>query len=120
MDYEQKYKEALERAKQFHNKELYAECNGNLVEYIFPELKESEDEKVREWVYNYFHSCFPTWIHPDITCGEILAWLEKQGQKPAWSEADDEEFEIATNVLKDAGQYDSAAWLITLKQRIGE
>ena len=40
MDYEQKYKEALERAKEFHEKELYAECNVNLVEYIFPELKQ--------------------------------------------------------------------------------
>ena len=42
MDYEKKYKEALERARQFSEKPLM-EYSSNIVEYIFPELAESED-----------------------------------------------------------------------------
>lgn len=40
MDYEQKYNAALGRAK-----EKYSACSAPaLLEYIFPELKESEDD----------------------------------------------------------------------------
>lgn len=46
--------------------------------------------------------------------------LKNTEQNPTWAVDDDEEFEIAINTLKGAGQYDSAAWLITLKQRLGE
>ena len=37
MNYEQKYKEALERARQFSEHPLQ-EDSSNIVEYIFPEL----------------------------------------------------------------------------------
>ncbi len=46
-------------------------------------------------------------------------------QKPAWSEADDEELEIVINALKGAGRHGSVdwlstvKWLLTIKQRIG-
>ena len=47
MDYEKEYKAALERCREFYaklgNKQLKEE-----VENIFPELKESEDEKIRK------------------------------------------------------------------------
>lgn len=45
MDYEKKYKESLERAKENYHDGCLALA---LLEYIFPELKESEDEKVRQ------------------------------------------------------------------------
>lgn len=45
--YEKRYKEAFLRAKK-----LYETCDSQAVvgwcEYLFPELKESEDEKVRK------------------------------------------------------------------------
>lgn len=74
MDYEKKYKEALERAK-----ELSKTTTGANYEYIFPELKESEDEKIREELI-----CF---LNTEITqCkarDKYIAWLKKQGkQKP--------------------------------------
>lgn len=41
--------------------------------------EESEDERIRKWLVDYFSSIKETvWIHRDITCGQILAWLEKQ------------------------------------------
>lgn len=40
MNYEQRYKEALERAKRLYEKGTITESLG----YIFPELKESEDD----------------------------------------------------------------------------
>ena len=50
--------------------------------------EESEDERIRKWLVDYFGSIKETvWIHRDITCGQILSWLEKQKeQKPASSE----------------------------------
>ena len=44
MDYKKRYEEALERAKEVNDRNLLIE-EGTISEYIFPELKESEDEK---------------------------------------------------------------------------
>ena len=41
MDYEKAYKEALERARKLYEKGTITES----LNYIFPELKESEDER---------------------------------------------------------------------------
>ena len=47
MDYEKKYKEALERARELNEK-----VTGASYDYIFPELKESEDERMRNAAIN--------------------------------------------------------------------
>lgn len=79
MDYEKKYNEALERAKQFSEHPLQ-EDSANIVEYIFPELAESEDERIRKEILNVFKQ-----LGKDTTlCGrnydyaKWIAWLEKQ------------------------------------------
>ena len=41
MDYEKKYKRALERAKEIH-------ISKDEMEYLFPELKESGDERIKK------------------------------------------------------------------------
>ncbi len=53
-------------------------------------------------------------------CDELLALASNEiEQKPTeWSEGDEEEFQIATNALVEAGQYDSAHWLKSLKGRV--
>ena len=60
------------------------------IEYIFPELKESEDEKIRRAVKNALilkTSC-NSLTHDGVALGDAIAWLEKQ--KPAeWSEEDE-------------------------------
>lgn len=51
MDYEQKYKEALERAKKWYyapNADKMPTYANRIIKEIFPELKESKDEKTRK------------------------------------------------------------------------
>ena len=84
MDYEKKYKEAIERAK-----ELIAKWRGKIKDvytedyaYIFPELRESEDERIRKEIIHYLF----------YTAGGLsteeqnrwIAWLEKQ-KEPEWN-----------------------------------
>lgn len=79
MNYEERYKQAIKAAK----KELH--CCGSLncdaakqIFRLFPELRESEDEKIRKEIISYIKSSAA------VTNKDWIAWLEKQGeQKPA-------------------------------------
>jgi len=58
MNYKKKYKEALEKARQFSERPL-EEDSSNIVEYIFPELRKSDDERIKKhlnecakWLYS--------------------------------------------------------------------
>ncbi len=87
MNYEQKYKEARERALQ---KRGSAAISKSDLEYIFPELKESEDERIRKEIINYFAKGKEYLSLCSFSKETILAWLERQAeQKPAWSEEDE-------------------------------
>lgn len=74
MNYEKKYKEALERAKQFSEKP-YLEDSKGIVEYIFPEFQESEDERIRKSLIDMLKNDEKCYL-------KEIAWLEKQGEKP--------------------------------------
>lgn len=84
MNYEQKYKEALDEAKAIH-KAIRQDLKP-VIEQIFPELKESEDERIRKVLIGWIN------LEPSISFNDtfdgfskeqILAWLERQGeQKP--------------------------------------
>jgi len=79
------YEEDLESAKEWLA--IAKENNNNLaiqiLEKLFPELKESEDERIRKALIRNFtnqHSGnFPT--ADGFTREQILAWLEKQGEQ---------------------------------------
>ena len=87
MDYEQKYKEALGRAKSV--KETYLNLGNTsaiaVLESIFPELKDSEDEIFKELLYNLIISNDYTPSSKEIfsiygkTKEDCLTWLKKQG-----------------------------------------
>ena len=81
MDYEKAYKEALERARKYKLKEDLL-----ITQDIFPELAESEDEKIRRRLLEYFKSFTMTTVDiewENLPVINIIAWLEKQGeQKP--------------------------------------
>ena len=76
MDYEKKYKEALERAKSFELPEY-----KNIMASVFPELQESDDERIRKAIIK----CLK-WLRDEarwadiygISFDSIFAWLEKQ------------------------------------------
>ena len=79
--YEKKYKEALEKAKEFYT--LCEKCGAkdtvDFLEDSFPELKESEDEKIRESLLRWLKSNSYTSIG-GIQINDVIAWLEKQGE----------------------------------------
>lgn len=77
MDYEKKYKEALERAKDMLT---YKKVRKEDMEYLFPELKESEDERIRNGLIKAVSGILKgnTLYGTDVTREEALAWLEKQ------------------------------------------
>ena len=89
MDYEQEYKEIVGKLKMAY---LYAQTGSTetkaVLEDILPELKESKDERIRKTLIDYFeHHTVAIKIFYGIRVDDILAWLEKQGEKkPFWSE----------------------------------
>ena len=82
MDYEKKYKKALERANEYHF-DGAKQCIIDTLEYIFPELVESEDERIRKAILNYFIKCWGNCKDDvyGIHVEDVIAWLEKQGRQ---------------------------------------
>ena len=88
-NYEEKYKQALKRAKTILElTDNPKEANG-YVFTIFPELCESEDEKIRKGLIKGLSAMrdihkHQTFSDDAIDINDAIAWLEKQGkQKPA-------------------------------------
>ena len=72
------YDEALERARKLYEQGTITESLG----YVFPELKESEDERIRKAIHIYLD-----WLDGrnkdyqpkgDYSIKDMIAWLEKQ------------------------------------------
>lgn len=74
MDYEKAYKEALERAKA-----------GKPLDEVFSELNESDDERIRKSLVEYFRKFTPEKMWDEMfSFGDVVSYLEKQKeQKPA-------------------------------------
>ena len=96
MNYEQKYNEVLQKAKEEYNRlgELGNESMKRRFEIIFPELAESEDEKIRKWLIRTLKALNTSGVSIDGAYEMLLPsidWLEKQKeQKPAeWNEDDE-------------------------------
>ena len=87
MDYEQKYKEALEKAQKALEVCGTDKCEtARQIFSLFPELKESEDERIRKEILQSIRDNMVV-IHKD----KCIAWLEKQGeQKSIWHNEDEE------------------------------
>lgn len=78
MDYKQKYEEAKEWIESIYLELTYEQQKQ--AETFFPELKESEDERIRKEIMDFVVG--PTILN-DGKREKYLAWLEKQGeQKP--------------------------------------
>lgn len=91
MDWKQKYEAALEAAKA-----------GKSREEIFPELAESEDERIRKALIGMVENQRGTWLIPENK-DKMLAYLEKQKkQKPAeWSEKDEKMINALNNCVDE-------------------
>ena len=94
---------------------------------LFPELKESEDERIRKVLVGWI-KCEPlSSFEKGFSQEQILAWLEKQGeQKPAWSEEDKHWRQKAIDFMKHPDLIkatptlakDTIDWLKSLKDKV--
>jgi len=81
MDYEKAYKEALERAREFQKSK-----DGLCVltaESIFPELKKSEDERLRKNTIAFLKDFADKGYENAVEC---IDWLEKQDEQKSKEE----------------------------------
>lgn len=108
------YDEVLERAKNLLTTSVA--YDRFTIEKIFPELRESEDEKIRKVLVGFFKSykkqgtCGSETFN-GIPTGNILAWLEKQGEltqsvtkisEQDWSEEDERLCQCLINDQEEA------------------
>ena len=137
MNYEQKYKEALDRAKGQlegakvfdYNNEQIAHDIRSTVYNIFSELKESEDERIRKEIIELLKNYASMHYITKEQYKERMDWLEKQGeQKPSWSEEDEISFlntlwccKKVASIAKDENEMGTVwyaeRWLKSLKNR---
>ena len=79
MEYEKKYKEAQKWIESIYS-ELSHEQQME-AEAFFPELKESEDEKIRKWLISQLKiKSDDTNFDLNIMIDKAISWLEKQGE----------------------------------------
>ena len=97
MDYEKKYKEALAAIQELYNSMKYMSSTDALhttttLEKAFPELKESEDERIKKVVTLIIKGIRANvFEYKGISKEDVITWLEKQGeQNPTWSKEDEE------------------------------
>lgn len=85
MDYEKEYNEALERAKKRYyapNADKIPTYANRVIEEIFPELGESEDERIRKDIIVLVKDWWDRVNKDNISTKEqMLAWLKKQREK---------------------------------------
>lgn len=85
MDYEKAYKAVLQTAKQWI-KDGCTDKEKICLECVFPELRESEDEMIRNWLLVQLETNYKG----NYWAKKAVAYLEKQEQKPAeWEDYKD-------------------------------
>lgn len=81
MNYEKAFKEALKAVKELQEANPSDDGIQNWVNDNFPELRESEDERIRKGLIEFFEDWKETKSHLwGMNVNDILAWIEKQGQ----------------------------------------
>ena len=121
------YDKALERARKLYNSEETSADVEIACETIFPELAESEDERIRKTIIRFFKDQYSNeteMYDGSVTVGKAIAWLEKQS-KPKWSEEDEERLQSCIIELQGKGLMGGvdtmdSKWLKSLKQRMEE
>ena len=105
------YDEAFEKAKKHYNSKYHPSegpsgvyLNNADLEEIFPALKQSEDERIRNRIICYLKQDIEEYPERTERIKEMLAYLERQKeQKPAeWSEEVETNLDRAINIIEDA------------------
>ena len=91
MNYERAYKEALERARESYRKSIEQgwTCDKEIYEQIFPELRDSEDERIGKEIIQFLQLPHPQFVGKRDH-EKWITWLEKKGeQEHSWNEEDE-------------------------------
>ena len=109
MDYEKAYKDALDRARKMMDSKRSVVIGKQALETIFPELSESEDERIRKEIIDFIQWAEDRGMtrhdyHQAKRPAVWLAYLEKQKeQKPAeWSEGDEDMLNSCISSIEEA------------------
>ena len=118
--YEKKYKEAQKWIESIYS-ELSHEQQME-AEAFFPELKESEDERISKEIIKYLERTVPHHHRDEVLKSkEWTAWLEKQGELKPWSEEDEKKLIGICNYISCSdspeGFEEWIDWLNSLKDR---
>lgn len=101
MNYKKAYEEALERAKELHDKHPLGEPpTWTICEQIFPELRESEDEKIRKEIIDFLRLPHPQFVGKRDH-EEWISWLEKQKETKLTGEEVDDIFQQGQDSVVD-------------------
>ncbi len=74
------YDEALAKAAKIHrNYKGKVRAVDVVIEEVFPEIKESKDEKIKKVIYGWIYTQPLQFFDSGFSKEEMLAWLEKQG-----------------------------------------
>ena len=75
------YDEALARANEMIKSmtNIGGVAKVDDIQHIFPELKESEDERIRKIIYGWIYTQPSEFFEGGFSKEEMLTWLEKQG-----------------------------------------
>ena len=111
MDYEKKYNKALERAKNIKSKILQSHLStesckavSEYIDEIIPELRESEDDRIRKKMIEHFKSkTKDTWCNMSVK--SIIAWLEKK-KEPNGEDEECTDFTIYHPLKNGKGKYE--------------
>ena len=95
MDYEKRYKEALERARKIENGEPLDVPDGTHIPVaIFPELKENNADRTRKGIIKSIMDLSTDWLElHGVTKEDAITWLEKQGKQSSnilWHDVNEE------------------------------
>ena len=126
--YEKAYKEALERMESWARGE-HPECFSEAqkaAEFGEDKLKESKDERIKRAFLEYYHNSKSDTLAPflpcsGITCDDIIAWLEKQGEQKHYQDGINE---VLNNLEKygleeQKDPYHYKQWLDWMERQTG-
>ena len=79
-DYKEKYEQAMLRMNKWVEGSEITDPK-EVAEFVFPELKESENEGIKKFLIKRVQQPIGTNFLEGIKKDEIIAWLEKQGEQ---------------------------------------
>ena len=120
MDYKEKYNVALERASKLRVQNPF-DTVGQMVEHIFPELAENEEERIRKAIISGMialknNQNIKTFAA--IPIDDCIAWLEKQGERTYAELGQSEVTKTSDQKLKPKFNFKVGQWIVATGKRV--